>query len=77
MTENCANCRFSAPASMIRSTGERQSLVCRRFPPTVTIYPAKLIPNVRTEFDAVTIGQPEVRPDDWCGEWLTSQGRAS
>jgi hypothetical protein len=57
MTENCASCRF------------RRGIRCKRFPPSVALYPAVENPRRGNTYEATTIGWPAVEADDWCGEW--------
>lgn len=54
-TPMCANCLF------FRSTDNRFTGTCKRFPPTTAAVPEKGFVNNR--------GQPAVSGNDWCGEW--------
>jgi hypothetical protein len=57
----CVRCKFS--------THEGSDLVCRRNPPMATVVMSnkfgQAVPQVMTAF-------PVIRPDMWCGEFVTS-----
>lgn len=61
---NCAKCRFFEAVKSMDLSRSAPSGSCRRYPPDSSRYPVG--PN---QFITLA-GFPEVRRDDWCGEFM-------
>lgn len=58
MEQTCKTCHYSV------TDGARMG--CARFPPTAHLVPAQGLAGPTIQ--AISV-RPEVRPDDWCGEY--------